>query len=332
MQILCALRTFSRPAGMIATFAAAAAVWLSTPDSSSADQLSVSQYARVTATLPWAVASKKGFFEEAGLEIEDIIAGAGGGTTLRNMLASDLPYGEVAMSAALAAIRQGVDIIVVNVASDHIGEMVLATMPDSPLTSVNDLDGKKAGYTNPKSTSEILLQIALKNAGMLGKVELIPTGGFGPGLTALGAGGIDAAPLTDPILSLEPEKYKPIFAFGELVPRISWLVGVATREFAESNPEKLRKLIAVRRKAVDYIYDNPDEAAAIYAEVWERDKADVDKFFPKYFEMADLWSRGNFVDEGLTAMSDGQQLVGEISEPVDWSAVVDRSYLPEDLQ
>ena len=68
-------------------------------------QLAVSQYGRVTASLPWAVAMEKGYFADAGVKIDEIIAGAGGGTTLRNVLASDLPYGEVATSAALAAAR-----------------------------------------------------------------------------------------------------------------------------------------------------------------------------------------------------------------------------------
>jgi ABC-type nitrate/sulfonate/bicarbonate transport system substrate-binding protein len=34
--------------------------------SSRAYQLSISQYGRVTATLPWAVAMEKGYFDEAG--------------------------------------------------------------------------------------------------------------------------------------------------------------------------------------------------------------------------------------------------------------------------
>jgi hypothetical protein len=42
-------------------------------------------------------------FADEGVKIDQIIAGMGGGTTLRNMLASDLPYGEVATAAAVAA-------------------------------------------------------------------------------------------------------------------------------------------------------------------------------------------------------------------------------------
>ena len=85
---------------------------------SGAVELVVSQYGRVTATLPWAVAQEKGYFADEGLKIDKIISGGGGGTTLRNMLASDLPYGEVATSAALAAIRSGIELVIVNTASE----------------------------------------------------------------------------------------------------------------------------------------------------------------------------------------------------------------------
>jgi NitT/TauT family transport system substrate-binding protein len=104
---------------------ALAALLLFIPSRSWTAELVVSQYGRVTATLPWAVASEKGFFADEGIKIDKIISGGGGGTTLRNMLASDLPYGEVATSAALAAIRSGLDIVIVNTASDHIGEIAL---------------------------------------------------------------------------------------------------------------------------------------------------------------------------------------------------------------
>lgn len=311
---------------MLAAFAAT----FVTP--SHAYKLAVSQYGRVTATLPWAVATEKGYFEAEGIKIDQIIAGMGGGTTLRNMLASDLPYGEVATSAALAAIRSGVDIVIVNTASSHIGEIALVANPKSSIHKMQDLAGKKAGFTNPKSTSELLLRLALKEAGMAGKVEAVSTGGFGAGLTALDTGGIDAAPLIDPILTLQPERYRVIFSFADLIPRVTWLVGIAKRDFAEKNPELVRKLIRVRRKAVDYIYANRDDAMRIYAKVWNKKPEDVAKYFPKYFTYEGEWSRGGFEKAALEKMSEGLQLVGDASGPIDWSKVIDQQYLPKDLQ
>jgi NitT/TauT family transport system substrate-binding protein len=309
----------------------AALIFCHCPQSWAAD-LVVSQYGRVTATLPWAVAQEKGFFADEGVKIDKIISGGGGGTTLRNMLASNLPYGEVATSAALAAIRSGVDLVIVNTASDHIGEIALVANPQGKVHKVQDLEGKKAGFTGPKSTSEMLLRMALKEAGMTGKVELVATGGFGGGLTLLGSRGIDAAPLIDPILTLKPEMYRVIFHFADLIPRMTWLVGVTTRKFAQENPDTVRKLINVHRRGVDFIYANREEAMQIYAKVWQQNPKDVATYFPKYFNFKGEWSPGGFDREALTKMSDGLQLIGDSDGPVDWKAVIDQRFLPKELQ
>jgi NitT/TauT family transport system substrate-binding protein len=297
-----------------------------------ASDLAVSQYGRVTATLPWAVAMEKGFFPEEGIKIDHVISGEGGGTTLRNMLASDLPYGEVATSAALAAIRSGLDIVIVNTASDHIGEIALVAGPNSSVHSVRDLAGKKAGFTNPRSTSELLLRLALKQAGMIDKVEMVSTGGFGGGLTLLDSGGIDAAPLIDPILTLKPDKYRVIFHFADLIPRMTWLVGVTTRKFANEHPEVVRKLIDIHRRGVDYIYAHHDDAIQIYAKIWQQDPKDVATYFPNYFGYKGEWSPGGFDKTALSTMSEGLQLIGESNGPVDWKSAIDQQYLPQDLQ
>ena len=292
---------------------AALAVFFSTQ--TRATEFAVSQYGRVTATLPWAVALEKGYFADAGIKIDHIISGEGGGTTLRNMLASDLPYGEVATSAALAAIKSGIDIVIVNTASDHIGEIALVANPKGSIHSVKDLEGKKAGFTNPKSTSELLLRLALKEAGMTGKVEMVGTGGFGGGLTLLDSGGIDAAPLIDPILTLKPDKYRVIFHFADLIPRMTWLVGVTTRKFATEHPEMVRKMIEVHRRGVDYIYAHHDDAIKIYAKIWQQKPDEVATYFPNYFNYKGEWSQGGFDKEALGKMSDGLQLTGEVKWP-----------------
>ena len=320
---------------MIKNWLVCAAVGLTAlafPSASQAYQLAISQYGRVTATLPWAVAIEKGYFDQAGIKIDQVIAGAGGGTTLRNVLASDLPYGEVATSAAIAAKRAGLDVVIVNSASSHIGEIALVTDPKSAIHSVADLAGKKAGYTAPKSTSDVLLHLALKEAHLTGKVETVATGGFGPGLTALETGAIQAAPLIDPILTLQPQKFRVIFRFADLIPRMTWLVGITTREFAAKNPQLLRKLIAVRLRAVDYIYAHHDEAMRIYAKVWQQDPKQVATYFPKYFGYPGEWTRGDFEPAGLAKMSEGLQLVGDVDKPVDWPAIIDQEFLPNDLQ
>jgi len=74
-----------------------------------ADEISVTQWGSSLYGLPYAVAMHDGLFKKAGVDITGILSSGGGGTTVRNILASKTPYGEVAVSAALAAQRQGLD-------------------------------------------------------------------------------------------------------------------------------------------------------------------------------------------------------------------------------
>jgi len=316
----------------LAVSSAIIAMTIAFSSASHAFQLAISQYGRVTATLPWAVAMEKGYFDNAGIKIDEVISGAGGGTTLRNVLASDLPYGEVATSAAIAASRAGLDVVIVNTSSSHIGEISLVTDAKSDIHKMADLAGKKAAYTAPKSTSDVLLRLALKETQMTGKVETVATGGFGPGITALTSGAVAAAPMINPTLTLEPDKFRVILPFANVIPRMTWLVGITTREFAKKNPELLRKLIAVRRRGVDYIYQNRDDAMQIYAKVWQQDPKQVATYFPKYFGYEGEWTRGEFEKAGLAKMSEGLEIVGEVEKPIDWNAMIDQEFLPRDLQ
>src|SRR3954451_23575141 len=103
-------------------------------------------------------------------------AGAGGGTSLRTMLAGELPYAEIATSAAIAGTLAGVELKAVASSSNHIGELTWAAKPDAGIASIKDLVGKKVAYTSPKSITEMVIRTALKQEGLTGKVEILPLG------------------------------------------------------------------------------------------------------------------------------------------------------------
>ena len=60
-----------------------------------AEEIVVSNYGVSANGMPFAVAMEKGYFKDEGINVTGIITSAGGGTTLRNMLAGNAPYGEV---------------------------------------------------------------------------------------------------------------------------------------------------------------------------------------------------------------------------------------------
>ena len=314
-----------------ATFASAAIAVAFAVTPAFAAKITVSQYGRLVATLPWAVALEKGMFRQAGLDIDGITAGAGGGTSLRNMLAGEVPYAEIATSAAIAGLLAGVELKAIASSSNHIGELTWAAKPDAGIASIKDLVGKKVAYTSPKSITEMVIRTALKREGLTGKVEILPLGGLGPALTALAQGAVAAAPFNDPALTITPDKYKVLFYGHQYYPRFTWQVAVTTKEFAGKNPQTLRKILDVHRKAVEFVYGNREETARIYAKVWEVSLAEANAILPKYYEWQH-WSRGDFSKEGLAAVTDGLISVGELKEPFDWNRLIDQSLLDEDLR
>ncbi len=298
-----------------------------------AEEITVTQWGVGFYGLPVAVAMEKGFFRQAGIDITEILGAAGGGTAVRNMLASKLPYGEVALSAALAAHAQGLPLVMVNVGSRSIAEFTWVTKPESDIRSIKDLAGKKVSFTAPKSVTEMLLLMSLDAAGVSrDAVTRLPSGGYGPGLTLLASDGVVAAPIVEPALTINKDKYRAVFAAKDLLPPMVITVGVTTKDFAAAHPEMLTAILAGRRQGVDYVYAHPQESARIGAKTFTALDPKIAEEAVTKLHQAKLWSRGEFVKAELDRMAAGLRLVGEGQENVDWASLIDDRFLPADLR
>jgi len=312
--------------------AAAAACIALAAGQAAAEEISVTQWGQSLYGAPFAVAMDKGFFKQAGIDITGIIGSGGGGTTVRNILASPTPYGEVALPAALAAARQTPDLVIVNVGTRTIAESTLVTMPNSDVKSIQDLVGKKVAITSPKSSSEMIFLMELKASGIdASKVTRIAAGGYPPALTMLEQGAVSAAALVEPLSIIRKDRYRTVVAAKDILPPMTTSVGITTRAFAKENGQKLRAIIAGRRAAVDWIYANPAGTAEILQRLWKFEpaiaKEAVDNMIgPK------MWSPGGFDLVELNRTADGLKLIGELKDDVDWHALIDQSFLPPDLQ
>lgn len=297
-----------------------------------ADEISVTQWGTSLYGLPYAVALQDGLFKKAGIDITGILGSGGGGTTVRNILASDTPYGEVAVAAALAAQRQGLDLVIVNVGTRSVAESSVVTLKGSPLKDIAQLDGKKVAITSPKGVSEMLLLMSLKAKGIdADKVTRVASGGYVNGLTLLDQKAVDAAVLIEPLSILRKGQYTTLYKSGDLLPPMTTSVGITTREFAKAHPDRLKAIIEGRRMGVKAIYDNPQHAADILAKSFKLEPA-VAKEAVDNMIAPHMWSEGDFNLVELERMADGLRLNGELKGDVDWSAVMDKSYLPSDLQ
>ena len=303
-----------------------------------AEELAIGNYGVSANGMPFGVALAKGYFKDEGLNITGLISSAGGGTSLRNMLAGGgVPYGEVNPGVIVSAILAGADLRIISDNVLTVAEFVWAVKPDSPIKSVKDFKGKKIGYTNPRSTSQALAMMLLTSAGFKpDDAELVKTGGFGEGIAALESGQIDIAPITEPLWSKVKSKYRAVVVASDILPPLDNVVGVATVEMLEKKGDFIRAVIRARRKAVQFMKAHPDEAAEIVAKQYNIDvevaKSAVRNLTTSTTKGVSYWGEGEIHLDGLKRMIEAQRSVGAITGEVDYSKIIDTRFLPDDLK
>lgn len=304
--------------------------------SAAAIDLTVTHFGTGMYGVPFAVAREKGWFKtDAGLDVTGFITSSGGGTTIRNALASDIPYGEVALPAAIAAIQQGVKLTIVHGGVLSVADQVWVTRKDdTTIKQFADLKGRKLGYSSPKSVTDIMTSMMLKTNGLTEAVERKSVGGIGSGLTALREGGVDMTYVTEPVWSKEKSNFRAAWWSTDITPRVTQTVGIVRTDYLKAHPEVIRGIITARRKAVEFVRANPAETATIMAREYkippEQAKTAIESVLGA---KGVYWSRGEFDYEGMEFMLKGLQLVKAIPEgPFDWKTVIDESYLPTDLR
>jgi len=303
-----------------------------------AEEIAVGNYGVSANGMPFGVALVKGYFKDEGLNITGLISSAGGGTSLRNMLAGGgVPYGEVNPGVVVSAILAGADLKIVSDNVLTVAEFVWAVKPDSPIKTIKDLKGKKIGYTNPRSTSQALANMLMQIAGYKPEdAEMVKTGGFGEGIAALDSGQVDIVPITEPLWSKFKGKYRAVIIASETLPPLDNVVGVTTVEMAEKKGDFIRAVIRARRKAVIFMREHPDEAAEIVAKQYNIDvavaKSAVRNLTTSTTKGVPYWGEGEIHLDGLKRMIEAQRSVGAINGEVDYAKIIDTRFLPDDLK
>jgi NitT/TauT family transport system substrate-binding protein len=316
----------------VRAFALAAAV-VGLSAAAGADTITVTHWGAAFYGAPYAVAMERGFFRQHGIDITGILTSTGGGTSVRNTLAGDIPYGEVSLAAAIEAINAGQKLKIINGGVETVADNLWIVRPGAPYASLKDLVGKKVGFTAPGSVSHMLILMCLKASGIDPKeLQLVPAGGIGANLAAVLSGALDAGMSTEPVWSENKAKVKAVFWVKDILPpQMTQTVGITTTEFAATGGDKLRAIIAGRRDGVRWITAHPDEAADITAKAYSGDAALYRQVFRHELEIG-YWGDGRLDYDAMNRMVEGLQIVGKQKGPVDWPKVVDTSFLPKELQ
>jgi NitT/TauT family transport system substrate-binding protein len=301
-----------------------------------AENIAVGNYGSSANGMPFAVALYKGFFKEEGADVTGIVASQGGGTSVRNAMAG-VAYGEANPGAIAVAIQQGADIKIVSDNVLTIAEFAWMVKKDSPIKTIQDLKGKKIGYTNPRSTSQALAILLLRKAGYKPEdAQLVKTGGFGPMLAALDLDQIDVAAVTEPLWSKVKDKYRVLITGAEALPPLDNVVGMATGEAIRTRGDFTRAVIRARRRAVEFMIAHPDEAGDLVAKDFnitpEVARSAVRNLTTSYTQGIPYWGNGQIHLDGMKRIIEVQKSVGAIEGDIDVSKMIDTDFLPNDIK
>ena len=227
-------------------------------------------YWPVAAGLPFFAAVEKGYFKEAGLEVEPLKF-AGAQQVMEAMLSgrSDgSSNGTGSANLAIGAIAQPglFKIICTNPSNAKyvLDEYIVAK--DSPIKSMGDLKGKKIA-SGPGIQNVTLCKTMLERAGATGTTVIeLP---IGQHVAAIAAGQVDACYTLEPTGTIGRMKdVSRVLEAGVVAkyilgdPLAPWHGGSAslTSEFIAKYPDATKKYIAAYMRGVELVRTKPDEA------------------------------------------------------------------------
>lgn len=271
-------------------------------------------------------------FKEDGVKIE-WAQSLGSNKALELLRSKSVDFGSTAGAAALLGRANGNPIKAIYVYSNP-EWTALVTKPDSGISRIQDLKGKRVAVTRGTDPHIFLLR-ALSSVGLTEKdIELVPLQ-HPDGKTALEKGSVDAWAGLDPYTAqLEVEKGYILFfrnkqwnSYGILNVRES---------FAKDHPELVRRVLAVYEQARLWTLDHQSEARqilagdakltdAVAAKVWERTDFTNSAIGPIQRETirasGDILKQSQVIDPG----TDVDRVVADLIDPEFFpSKVVDK--------
>jgi len=278
---------------------------------------------------PQIIALKKGFFATEGLEVEakTVQAGIQAAEAMTSGSADAAVMGD---APAIIAVASGMPLKIV--ASYGGGEKMhrLVAAANSGIHKPADLVGKRVAVQMGSSTHGAFLLFLSKHKVDAKDVKLVP---LDPSdmPEAMTSGQIDAAVGSEPWPSNIEERVKGSYdvatlsGLGNNFP----LVMLVTDRYAKECPEAVVAALRAIQKAVNFMHQHPDQAAALISETTGVPAVKEQKVMQTL-----AWGvvLDNATINSLKQTADFLYRQGKISQLPDWGKVLDRSFVRRALR
>jgi NitT/TauT family transport system substrate-binding protein len=281
---------------------------------------------------PLWIASKMGFFERQGLDVELLVIRASD-VGIQALAGGSLEIAGSASDAPIAAVEKGLDLVIVGGIINGLTQSIMAA---PRFKSYNDLRGATFGAISLTSGVTFALRQVLKVKGLEypRDYKLLVIGGTPQTYAALTAGQIDAAALSLPVnFAAEELGFKEIGRFVDVIPNYQLAALSAKRSWAEKNRALLVRVMKAMAQTMRWIHQNKEPAVDYLAKEMNLKREHARRGWEFYTTTKTWHPDGDLNVDGLQAVTQiyWEQTQGKGTAP---GAIkyVDQSYLRQALK
>lgn len=271
-----------------------------------------------------AVANAKGMFEAQGMKVELQSFNVGADIVIA-MAAGQIDVGYVGTAPATMAIDKGMPLKIVGAVNEEGSGIVIA--PNSTINNVADFEGQTMIIPSRGSIQDILLDYLLQENNITPKsidiremqTSLMPE--------ALQSGRIDGYIVWEPyVTQASSGGYGKTFMYSDEI----WkdhpcCVIVASSDFMQNNPDKLKKILKIHQNATNYINNNRDDAVLVLSKQYKID-VNTEKKVLSHIKFVTVPDK-EFINNDLKIVSIQRQM-GYVEHNLTQNEIFDLQYLP----
>jgi NitT/TauT family transport system substrate-binding protein len=281
------------------------------------------------AGLIW-LATKKGFFDEAGLDVQPILL-RGTPIAVQALVGESLYVAMGSADAMVSAAAGGADLVSV---AGVINGLTQAIVAGKKYKSIKELRGTTIGVQSLASGATTVLKRIFKKNGLdyPADYKLLAVGGGNFNLAALTSGQVAAAFLVVPLVfTAEEQGFNVLGYYKDYFPNYQLTVTAVKRGWAEKNRALLVRFLKGYLRANRWLFANKEAASDFFAKEIQMSPELARKGW-EYYTANRIWHPN--LELNVEGMRLALEMLAEETKlaPQDAAKYIDRSYLQQALK